>query len=294
MGTSNDGGQGTRSLPKAMRHKQILDIAAAQPDASLDAIADEVPSATADLVEHVLEEYGDPAMSEADTQEGTDTDPGAGEATADPRSEAGDSQFTKWSPGDAGDAANADAVADPDDPATGNGEPTANETATGDGESTADGETDLRPAELTDKQRAVLRAIADRPQATQRELGEELGISAATVSTRVNNIEGFDWHNRQAIGATLSIPSAPESDEAPTDMTANESEPTDGTADSIDQLHERMAAIERQLDELTAVDDRQAGLADPELLHKVLRACFESESLSEDEELQLVKELLHG
>lgn len=58
----------TVTLPKSMRHKRILDVAADNPDASVAELAEKVPSATTVLVENVLEEYGDPA----DT---TDTNP---------------------------------------------------------------------------------------------------------------------------------------------------------------------------------------------------------------------------
>jgi DNA-binding Lrp family transcriptional regulator len=44
-----------------MRHQQILDIAAEQSELSMEEIAAEVPSATMNLVEQVLDEYGDPA-----------------------------------------------------------------------------------------------------------------------------------------------------------------------------------------------------------------------------------------
>src|SRR6056297_20464 len=53
------------SLPKSMRHKQILDAAADEPDASISDLARAVPSATPDLVERVLEEHGDPAADAA-------------------------------------------------------------------------------------------------------------------------------------------------------------------------------------------------------------------------------------
>ncbi|MFB6191979.1 MAG: hypothetical protein ABEI11_01515 [Haloarculaceae archaeon] len=46
--------------PRAVIHKRILDVAADQPDASMAAIADEITGATTDLVERVLDEYGDP------------------------------------------------------------------------------------------------------------------------------------------------------------------------------------------------------------------------------------------
>jgi transcriptional regulator with XRE-family HTH domain len=46
--------------PRALIHKRILSVAAEQPDASLAAIAETVGAATPDLVDRVLEEYGDP------------------------------------------------------------------------------------------------------------------------------------------------------------------------------------------------------------------------------------------
>jgi hypothetical protein len=57
------------SIPRAHIHREILDAAADAPDASLDAIADEVPSATADLVDRVLAEYGDPAAASGESAE---------------------------------------------------------------------------------------------------------------------------------------------------------------------------------------------------------------------------------
>lgn len=50
--------------PRSMRHKRILDIAESQPDASMEEIAEAVPTATVDVVEEVLEEYGDPGEAE--------------------------------------------------------------------------------------------------------------------------------------------------------------------------------------------------------------------------------------
>ncbi|MFB6233651.1 MAG: winged helix-turn-helix domain-containing protein, partial [Haloarculaceae archaeon] len=50
-----------RGSPRAVIHRRILDVAESRPDASLEAIGDEVAGATTDLVEQVLDEYGDPA-----------------------------------------------------------------------------------------------------------------------------------------------------------------------------------------------------------------------------------------
>lgn len=47
--------------PKAIIHQRILQQAEADPDASMSKIAAEVSGASVDLVERVLDEYGDPA-----------------------------------------------------------------------------------------------------------------------------------------------------------------------------------------------------------------------------------------
>ena len=47
-------------IPRAVIHKQILDAAEARPDATIEELATAVSGATADLVERVLDEYGDP------------------------------------------------------------------------------------------------------------------------------------------------------------------------------------------------------------------------------------------
>lgn len=59
------------------------------------------------------------------------------------------------------------------------------------------------PDQLTEKQLETLHAIRERPEATQRELAEILGVSAPTVSQRVNSIEGFEWGIRQLYVNTL-------------------------------------------------------------------------------------------
>jgi len=58
-----------RQQPRAIIHKQILDIAESRPEASMTEIADDVSGASVDLVERVLEEYGDPS------EQGTEPDP---------------------------------------------------------------------------------------------------------------------------------------------------------------------------------------------------------------------------
>lgn len=50
--------------PRALIHRQILDSAATQPEASMEELASGVAGASTDLVERVLEEYGDPGRND--------------------------------------------------------------------------------------------------------------------------------------------------------------------------------------------------------------------------------------
>lgn len=55
-----------RSIPRAMIHKKILDRAEEDPSLSIQALADDITGASAELIEAVLEEYGDPAVEDPD------------------------------------------------------------------------------------------------------------------------------------------------------------------------------------------------------------------------------------
>jgi DNA-binding CsgD family transcriptional regulator len=145
----------------SIRHKQILDAAADHPDASLDELASMVTSATEELVQRVLDEHGDPA---ANTEsDGTEDNAPSAEATGK------ETPTTEEASGDT--AATADATHSTESPAL---------------------------TDLTIKQRTVLEYVAMDPSATQREIGEQLGVTAATVGNRVNDIKGFSWDDRQS------------------------------------------------------------------------------------------------
>jgi transcriptional regulator with XRE-family HTH domain len=164
-------------------HRRILDLADDMPEASLETVADEVSGATPELVERVLTEHGDPsseASSEPVDEDDTDADPTEPADTGD-----GNADPTK--PVDTGNG-NADPTK-PVDTGNGNADP-----ATGIG-----GRRDA--TELSKKQRETLELVARNPDATQRELAAELGVTAATISRWVNDIPGFDWSDRNAFVA---------------------------------------------------------------------------------------------
>ena len=64
--------------PKSIRQKRILDIAADNPGATLAEIAERIPSVSADHVDRVLDQYGDPATSgDSDTSQSPPASPDA-------------------------------------------------------------------------------------------------------------------------------------------------------------------------------------------------------------------------
>lgn len=232
-----------------MIHKRILESAESDPDASLEALAGEVAGASPDLVERVLEEYGDPGEMPADATPAEDS------TMTDPRPI-----------------------------------PTA--------------------AELTEKQRETLRAIAAAPEATQSELADALGVSRATVNKRLNDIDGFDWTDREAfVGTVLDVDaetrspepsdesapdgaSTPEVDVAtPTEAAVDGGQLLDPNAETaVEQLQERLARVEQQLGD-AAADGSAPAIDDTELLAKVLRAVMADDDIDEAEEVAVLEAL---
>lgn len=309
------------TAPRAVLHKKILDAAEARPDASMEDIAESVSGATLSIVEQVLEEYGDPGATD-----GTNGDTATDEVD---EMESGTS------------------VDEPDDepPSSDSTEPETDESASTTASTTT---TPIQPAALTAKQRETLREIARRPTATQATLADELGVTSATISQRVNSIEGFDWSDRRAFVDGLFEDDTLEEtrdtagdDETPSDGTreganadgcTTTSSNTEGTMRPTDSdeepstttnavrhapageqhsppsletftaLTERLEALNDHLDRLeercVALESDGTGssspietglLSDPELTHKVLHACLRAETISEEEELRLLK-----
>lgn len=215
--------------PRAMIHKRILDAAAADPDAPLEEIADDVAGASVDLVDQVLDEYGDPAeASVADAAEPAESESGP-------------------------------AAAEPADV-----EPTAEPEASDD--------------ELSAVQRETLAAVKERPAATQQELGETLGVSAATVCNRLSDIPGFEWADRESfVAERLGAPLIGDG------QGAVEQDVAADLAARIDALEQRLAAVD---------SGPASGVLPPELAHKVIHVCMQSDRFSGDEELAVIQALV--
>ena len=220
-----------QATPRAVVHKQILDVARTHPDSSFEEVASEVPSATVDLVERVFDEYGDPADDE-------------------PIESQGESRFPELD-------------------------------------------------ELTSKQLEILQKISENPDATQRELGDILNISAPTVSNRVNGIEGFEWSSRyefarQVLGGEHSTAMEDEPSTRPEESTSEcDTMETNGSTklEAEGQLSKRLAAIENELQQVNNTKSKTI-FQDPTVAQKVIHACMSSENISEEEELEIIRELI--
>lgn len=326
MSTDNE----QRSSPKSMRHKQILDVAADNPDASIEEIASTVPSATTDLVERVFEKHGDPAADDDPTTDDEQSEP----ENAHIQPDVSDSDS---SPDDSGPELSTDTT-DPEPSPDAAAHPSTDTNDSTPGADDATEETLPALDELSSKQRTVLEAIAKRPEATQREIGNEIGVSSATVSNRVNDIPGFEWANRRSLvdafpddewthtntaetdatehtteGSDLddndedsSADEGDTADDTDKDRSTNSSaeETTDGDNQSISselservaQIDERLAHIEAQLETENNTDGKTAGqsvtLDDPELVQKVVHACMDADTITKDEELRILEAVL--
>lgn len=216
-----------------MRHKRILDTAERNPDAPLEAIADEIPSATVELVEQVLDEYGDPGADDGSAD--ATVEDGSGQASATDQNTEEGQPVTPPAQASQGDGAESEErVADQrdDEAGTSGEEADDSEAAAGpldsdtdeidgineiDGADEMDGTDEAGSAEetsnseepagadeapdseesLSTDERALLRAIHEYPGATQRELSGRLGVSPATVNRRVDAVDGLEWSDRQ-------------------------------------------------------------------------------------------------
>lgn len=301
MGAANENQLRGRTLPKSLRHKQVLDVAAEQPEASFETIAEVVPSATVDLVENVLEEYGDPAENPDKSKDDIDPEPEPDDTVLHSDKDASTETTVEMDPEIGGES-----------PPTESESQSTPEYDVGDimavdhSENVGSGLEDWESGsigDLTDRQRELLETIAEYPDATQREIGDILDVSAATVCTHMSAIEGCDWEHRDELVTEVIESSLAESATDPNGhdskrhaspepkRTTMETRETDPSAD-VEQLTDRIITLEEQLQTKPVAVTNCLGINDPELLHKVIHVCMKSETFSEDEELQLIKALV--
>lgn len=174
----------------------------------------------------------------------------------------------------------------------------------------------LAAEQLSDAQLETLRAVYRQPGATQADIADALGVTRATVSRRLNDIEGFDWRSRERLAEALLPPSLKDDDSAAVGVEPNAVGVGSGSADTdsatgrtappgnLAALEDRLDAVEARVEEVDAPSaagqqaepEAQASCSDPvldaALVHKVLVACIDSEQIDDAEEQRLVEFLL--
>ncbi|MFC6941228.1 MarR family transcriptional regulator [Salinirubellus sp. GCM10025818] len=299
---------GERSeTPRAMIHQRILDVAKSNPSATLEGIADEISGASIDLVERVLEEYGDPAEDqqgghdpEATPESGDRQDPVDGKT---PENEDHDNQEEIMEQG------SEDSVLRKEPPTmeeTGDDElerESSPEVADEEDEDGLDGGSTVDAADLTEKQLRTLRLIAERPDATQGDLAERLDVTRATVSRWLSDIPEFEWTERQEFITKMLDDDENAEGATPDEFVQQDdrlSETEQSTPDGVgrsefERLNERLDEIEGRLETMQTGTDTETEsthlVVGPELAHKVVHASINSDLLTEEEELQLLKDL---
>jgi DNA-binding MarR family transcriptional regulator len=311
--------ESSQKTPKAIIHKQILESAEANPDASLDTIAEMVSGTSPDLVKRTLEKYGDPADDSLTPSETADStamsentkydSPGLAreEDRTAPQalehSSAGDEGAVEPSESDV-EEANIESTAD------GINEMNETHTSAENSEGTpktehekADAEADNNPdseaaliEELSQKQLRVLRAISDQPTAAQQELAEQFDVTRATISRWVNSIPGFEWQDRKEFVAqhlntddTASDGGVQLTDELDTQLTELQNR--------LDNFDQQLTSLQQQVDNLEQdrISDDEDDVSPPieiDLVAKAIRACIDDERIAEEEETDLISLLL--
>lgn len=270
MGTT-EGSAETPTKPRAIIHKKILQAAERNPDASMEELAEKVNAATTDLVENVLTKYGDPG-DQPDNSGNGENDSGKQAVNGDKSSDEDQSEDKPE-----GTSTNGVHFDDDNGSVITDGDP---RDVTKNGHRSQANSIDA--TDLTEKQIKTLRAIYENPDATQTELADRFGVTPATLNTRVNSIEGFDWSNREAFVQQMF-----ENDPTDDHDSATDRQSIEELSERIDRIGDQVETIENQLSQHQS--QSQNVIHQPDLTHKILHACLRSDEITKEEELEILK-----
>lgn len=282
-----------------MIHKKILDAAESDPSASVQRLAAAVNGASADLVERVLEEYGDPAESEGTT--------GGSKHDADEEQPHMEHAQTNEN----ADGVDAQGVHEPSDPPTltvkqrealrairASPEATQGELAEQFGVTQSTVNNRLNSIEgfdwkrrrafaefaLGDESLAEPEAHADASEATVDGAGERAGDDAMKS-------DGGD-----AVESERDDADASDTAESDAGDPSDAERPPESKREALARLEElsaRVAALEDRLDDASPANvDEPSPLGEPDLACKVVRACFDSPDITEAEEDRILKAVI--
>lgn len=138
-----------------------------------------------------------------------------------------------------------------------------------------------RELDLTEKQIETLRAIFERPTATQAEIAELFDVTKSTICQRVNSIDGFTWQLRKSfVDALFLRDDGPDSSKDEGDSTVAEDEGPASRrngAEDGDVRRERSRGVTRNGGRLE---------------HKIVLACLRSDCITEEEELKIISKMM--
>ena len=308
MSSQSENLTNAQKVPRAVVHKKILDSAEANPNGSITELAETVIGASPDLVERVLDEYGDPATEQERSDEiAHETNADSAESATEPmgddativttkvaQTEVPDTEPTSPDTTDADtEAAQTEVPATEltDDDATtevaqmevSDTEPTDKDTTDANAEVARNEEPDKE--EITEDQRAILRRIQEHPTKTQREIASGFEVSTSTINKRLNSIPGFDWGRRTELAAAMLDNNHSSQDEQiPDHATLSE------LTEQVQTLTEQVEALQNDRD--SECDSDQSPFGDPDLACKIARECIRSEDITAEEEHQILKGLI--
>lgn len=287
-----------------MIHKKILDAAESEPGASVERLAVAVNGASADLVERVLEEYGDPAESEGTT--------GGSEHDADEEQP----QMEHAQTNENGSGVDAQGVHEPSNPPTltvkqrealrairASPDATQGELAEQFGVTQSTVNNRLNTIEGFDWKRR--RAFAESVLGDESPVESEARVDAAEATgDGAEKREGDDGMKSDG-GDTVEVEAetkrktddATESDTAESDAgepsNARPPESKREVLTRLEALSARVASLEDRLDDASPADaDEPSPLGEPDLACKVVRACLDSPDITEAEEDRILKAVI--
>ncbi|WP_225335334.1 MarR family transcriptional regulator [Halomicrobium urmianum] len=267
----------------------------------MTAIANQVSGASTELVEEVLAEYGDPDSEPMGAENGSKANDQSGGGSSTAELADNDGGTTPYAtPGERTTTADSESIE------TSASSSRARSTVSGETESDSSSDTAHLRSQLSQEQLETLRVIQRRPEATQVEIAAELGVSRATVSNRVNDVEGFDWQNRNELVDVVIEDSTSDNAGGCTpiedDDIVDEDQPSptyvadesDDIAAQIDRIGARLDEIENVIenDSSGATEEPTLVIEDPDLIYSVVRAIIGDGELTEAEERQFLLAVL--
>ncbi|MFB6227261.1 MAG: MarR family transcriptional regulator [Halobacteriales archaeon] len=281
--------------PRAVIHKRILNVADEMPDASLEEVAEEVSGASAELVDRVLAEYGDPGDEPSDEPvdgDGGDaepTDSADGDDMDGPRSDLPELSKEQWETLEViarkPDATQREIAAELDVTAA----------------TVSRWVNDIPGFDWSNRESFATRVLDDGPVDTADSEGDTDEIADSDDSPDATPAPTDSSADAVTGGVVVEMNGNAENGRTG----GNTASEGDGASEIAD-LRRRVVALEDRLAEdrpekesgnaaTGAVDgdcdDAGFDRIDTELLHKVVNACMSSEHMTEEEEIRLLDHL---